>query len=383
MKNAIIFTVLLSGFFIPAMAQHPKGRFTINGKITGVQTGLVYLYYANDQNKRIKDSAAILDGKFRFLGDLSEPTMAYMQLKEEKRTQNNSANFFIEPVTITALLTLDHFPEGKFTGSKVQEEYAAVESKKMEIQKRWKVVMDTLTAVNKRSNVQFQELKDWVLQPYNAEMDNLDFSFFKDHPQSYLTAYLLRFHVSELPLDSLQMFYDKLGKQVQQATAGKDLAEEIQKIRSGSPGSVAADFNATDIQGQPLHLSDFKGKYVLLDFWASWCVPCRKGNPHLKELYAKYHEKGIEFIGVSDDDRNPTAWHKAVETDGLPWRHVLRGLNMEKLLNKIPNPGDISEKFGIQSLPTKILIDPEGKIVGRYSEEEGPLDAKLSSIFGF
>ena len=131
-----------------------------------------------------------------------------------------------------------------------------------------------------------------------------------------------------------------------------------------------------------ISLSDYKGKYVLLDFWASWCVPCRAGNPHLKELYAKYHDKGIEFIGVSDDDSKPDAWHKAVEKDGLPWRHVLRGLDMQKLMNNQPNPNDISEKYGIHTLPTKILIDPAGKIIGRYSEESEPLDAELKKIFG-
>jgi thiol-disulfide isomerase/thioredoxin len=283
---------------------------------------------------------------------------------------------------MTVVLPLNKFGDAKFTGSKTENEYATLQTKKQKMQERWQVVMDTLSAVNKRSNVEFQKLKDWVLTPYEAEAKEIDYAFFAAHPQSPVTAYMLRFHISSLPLDSLQMYYNKLEKKVQQTDDGKDLAKEIEKLRGGSPGSMAKNFTTTDINGEKLSLSDFKGKYVLLDFWASWCVPCRAGNPHLKELYAKYKDKGIEFIGISDDDRNHDAWHKAVEKDGLPWRHVLRGFDMQKLMNNEPNPNDISEKFGIHTLPTKILIDRSGKIIGRYSEEEGPLDAKLKSIFG-
>jgi len=288
----------------------------------------------------------------------------------------------MEPAMMTVILPLNKFGDATFTGSKTENEYASLQRKKQKIEERWQVVMDTLSEVNKRSNVEFQKLKDWVLQPYMAEMKDLDYNFFTSHPQTYVTANMLRYYVSSLTLDSLQMYYDRLGKKLQQTNDGKDLANQIQKLRGGSPGSMAKNFTTTDINGNKLSLSDFKGKYVLLDFWASWCVPCRASNPHLKELYTKYHDKGIEFIGISDDDSKPEAWHKAVEKDGLTWRQVLRGFDMEKLMKNEPNPRDISEKYGISSLPTKILIDRSGKIIGRYSEEEGPLDAKLKEIFG-
>ena len=373
----ILFVVMISFDGVFAQAQ-----FDLNGTVNGVNTGLMYLYYSNSKGARVKDSSIISNGKFSFKGKIDEPTMAYLALKEETRNQNHSTDFFMEPSVMTVTLPLNKFSDAKFAGSKTQAQYAALQTKKQKIQDRWKVVMDTLSAVNKRSNVQFQELKNWVLQPYHAEMEELDYAFFASHPQSPVTANMLRYYVSSLPLDSLQMYYDKLGKKVQETNDGKDLANEIEKLRGGSPGSIAKNFTATDINGKELSLSDFKGKYVLLDFWASWCVPCRAGNPHLKELYSKYKDKGIEFIGVSDDDRNHDAWHKAVEKDGLPWRHVLRGFDMEKLMNNEPNEKDISEKFGIHTLPTKILIDRSGKIIGRYSEDEGPLDAKLEEIFG-
>jgi thiol-disulfide isomerase/thioredoxin len=368
--------------FTAGAQQKTGNQFVLNGKLKGENTGIMYLYYSNSNHAREKDSAAITNGKFSFRGKIDQPTMAYLVLKEETRNQYNSTSFFMEPAVMTVVLPVNKFSDAKFTGSKTQKEFAVLQGKKQKVEERWKIVMDTLSAVNKRSNVEFQKLKDWVLTPYEAEAKEIDHAFFAAHPQSQVTAYMLRFYVSSLPLDSLQFYYDKLGKKLQQTNDGKDLANEIQKLRGGSPGSLAKDFATTDINGNELSLSDFKGKYVLLDFWASWCVPCRAGNPHLKELYAKYHDKGIEFVGVSDDDSKPGAWHKAVEKDGLPWRHILRGFDMDKLMKNEPNPKDISAKYGISSLPTKILIDRSGKIIGRYSEESGRLDAKLKEIFG-
>jgi thiol-disulfide isomerase/thioredoxin len=381
MKHTILIVLLFAAFLSPAMAQPANDRFVLHGTLSGKDNGIMYLYYSNRNNKRVMDSAVILNGKFSFKGNISGPTMAYLQLKEEQRSQNNATSFFMEPSVMTVLLGFNDFANAKFTGSRTQNEYGDLMAKKQKVQERWKTVMDTLSAVNKRSNVEFQELKDWVLQPYNAEMKEMDYSFFTKHPQSPVTAYMLRFYVSSLSLDSLQLFYSRLGRKLQQSADGKSLADEIAKIRAGSPGSVAANFTATDINGASLSLSDFKGKYVLLDFWASWCVPCRKGNPHLKELYSKYKDRGFEVIGVSDDDSKPEAWHKAVEKDALPWRHVLRGFDMQKMMKNEPNERDISAKYGIHTLPTKILIDPNGVIIGRYDEQEKALDEKLEEVF--
>ena len=166
----------------------------------------------------------------------------------------------------------------------------------------------------------------------------------------------------------------------------KTIKEDLDGLSMGSPGAKAYMFSSTELRGAPLSLSEYKGKYVLLDFWASWCVPCRKSNPHLLSLYSKYKDKGFEIIGISDDDGKPEAWHKAVEKDQIGvWKHILRGLDMDKRLKGEPNPYDISQYYGIHSLPTKILIDPNGVIIGRYGgggENDEAMDQKLSEIFG-
>ncbi|MFL5772620.1 MAG: redoxin domain-containing protein [Flavisolibacter sp.] len=380
MKKIIPFTLAML-FFTGACFSQPDGKhFSIKGKINGQEDGFVVLSYPFSSGKMIKDTSWIKNGSFEFNGKLEQPVMASLTGKVQTRSVSdpNYTTFFIEPGIITIDIEKDHFKDGKYSGSSIQKEYLELDKSKRKVEAKYRVQLDSLrTEKDHDKNAEIRER----LAPYFAEMDQADYDFFKKHPQSYVTAYMLRYHVSDLSLKDLEHYYNQLGTKIQQTTFAKDIDAEIVKLRGGSPGSMAKGFSATDINGNELRLTDYKGKYVLLDFWASWCVPCRKGNPHLKELYAKYKDKGIEFIGIADDDRAEDAWRKAVDKDGIGmWKHIRRGLKYSN--GEYDRSNDISENFGIHTLPTKILIDPEGKIVGRYSEEEEPLNKKLKDIFG-
>ena len=152
--------------------------------------------------------------------------------------------------------------------------------------------------------------------------------------------------------------------------------EEIKKMEAALPGNAAEDFTATDTVGNKISLSDYKDQYVLLDFWASWCGPCREGNPHMTEIFNKYKGKGLNIIGIADDDTTPEAWKNAIVKDGIGlWPNVLSGSGTEN---------DINDKYAIHFIPTKILIDPTGKIIGRFGDNNNSdigMDRMLSSIF--
>ncbi|MFI5131562.1 MAG: redoxin domain-containing protein [Chitinophagales bacterium] len=395
MRKKFAIVALLFALSNTLDAQKQGNRFQLKGKLVGLLEGMVYLYYSDVENKSLKDSSVITNGNFSFAGSIMGPTRAYLQLKEEKI--NNGAEVFLEPVSMKIRVKPNEFKKAELTGSKTQNEFKQLEKLKAPIRKQVQPVLDEYAKVNEiyinavrrkapEDSLDFLKEKATAIRekytPYDMQFDKVDYEFFVKNPNSYVTAYMMRFHVSEWSLDTLQMFYDKMNETIRQSSYGKDLAKAIADLRGGLPGSLAKDFSAIDINGNKLTLSGFKGRYVLLDFWASWCVPCRKGNPHLKELYAKYKDKGIEFIGVSDDDRTPDAWKKAVEKDGLPWRHVLRGFDMDKRLKGLANESEIHDRFGIYSLPTKILIDPAGMIIGRFGEEEKELDEMLVKIFG-
>ncbi|MBS1529232.1 MAG: TlpA family protein disulfide reductase [Bacteroidetes bacterium] len=155
------------------------------------------------------------------------------------------------------------------------------------------------------------------------------------------------------------------------------LQTQIKGRENSSIGNNAYAFSAKDVNGNIVSLTKYRGQYVLLDFWASWCVPCRKGNPHLRYLYSKYKSDGIEFIGISSDDRTKTLkeWRSAIAADSITrWLNILSTDLGSKL--------DISKKYSVSYLPTQIIIDPSGVIIGRFSSDDyRDLDQKLETLF--
>ncbi|MCK7554161.1 AhpC/TSA family protein [Chitinophaga sedimenti] len=381
MKNSIVLAIaLLAG--ASALAQKP---FTLKGTYHGPAANYFYLHYTGADGKYIKDSSTVLNGRFAFKGSLSGITGATLQGVTKSRGMDdpNSTFIFLEPGNMTIDVTADKFKDQIMTGSVTQKEMDALNKQKAGLKAQWAPFFKSLDSVNKIDNFQFQEMKGG-LKPYYAEMEKYDFGYIDKHPGTYLSAYLLRGYTHDMSTERMQKYYSQLSPELQ-AGIGKAMKDELDRRKIGVPGTVAHAFATTDINGAPLKLADYKGKYVLVDFWASWCLPCRKGNPHLKKLYAEYKDKGFEIIGVSDDDGKPDAWRKAVADDGIGmWKHVLRGMDREKLMAGVFNPADISKQYGIATLPTKVLIDRDGNIIGRYSggeEDDAKMDEQLKSIF--
>lgn len=379
-KSSLLILILALAIVGKGLGQ----SFQLTGTSPSNEGKWIYLYYTNINQQNQIDSVQIKNDQFVFTGKIDGPSMVYVGLKGKngRLTEQDSYRFFLEPQKKIKLRQVGkHLNKSLVEGSKTQEEYQSLRDRKEKVEERWRVVMDTLRAVNERSNVQYQELKDWVLLPYFAEIEDLDTHFFSAHPKSAATAYMLRFYTSKMGIDTLQKYYDALGTELQQSSNGRSLAKKMANIRKGSVGSIAMDFTAVELNGQKLQLAAFKGKYVLLDFWASWCVPCRKSNPHLKKLYHRYHDQGLEVIGVSDDDGKRDKWEAAVQKDGVDiWHNVLRGYD-SRIKPGEENPKDISTKFGVQVLPTKILIDPNGVIIGKYRGDETGLDEALHTAF--
>ncbi|WEK21629.1 MAG: TlpA disulfide reductase family protein [Candidatus Pedobacter colombiensis] len=382
MKRLLFFSLaaLLS---LPGFAQkNDLSDFSIAGKITGKRTGFVYLFYPVGEGFKA-DSAAIRNGTFLFKGRLAEPVMGHVAAARNIRDNDdpNTAEIFIGPGKMNLTVTYGAFKKVVLKGSLSNDEYAELTLEKESIRKE----MEPLSRAyrNEKDHEKAAAIKE-QFGPFNARMDKIDWTFINTHPDSYVSAFLMRFKMGSLSIADAKAIYNAWTEKIRNSTSGKEIYREITELESGSPGSTAKVFSATDINGEKLSLSDFKGKkYVLIDFWASWCVPCRKGNPHLLSLYGKYKGKGLEIIGVAGDDSNPEAWKKAVEKDQIGvWKHVLSGLKMTD--KGFDSSNDITKGYGIHSLPTKILIDKEGIIIGRYGgggENDEAMDKKMAEIF--
>ena len=270
----------------------------------------------------------------------------------------NIIDFFLEPTTMTATLKYDDFKEIKVTGSKTQLEYEM-------LQKQY-------DAIDKNSDSLYEKFS------------NVNREFVINHPGSYVSAFELSLYKTRWPIDSVKSLYKKLTPSIQNSISGKEERKTIDEIENNSEGRKAKEFKRVDIDGKEISLSDFKGKYVLLDFWGSWCVPCRQSMPHLIKLFKKYHESGFEIIGVAEEyDSTDLAWRAAVKKDKTYiWYNVL-STPLTDTDQKIKNSSSIVKKFGVKVFPTKILIDKTGVIIGRYrgTDDEAALDKKLSELF--
>lgn len=391
-----IFSVLFIGFTNECEAQ---GKYKIDGTVTGFNEGKIYVLTGNKI-----DSVQVTKGKFQISGNLENPVenIALAKVSDtRKMTDKTYVSLFVEAVPMTLQVNYADFPNAKLKGSKAQDDAYKYNAITQNIKLKYKKELDHFDAIRKkyddaREAKKSEEVLEAIkyedndargrLEPMYKDYETASLKFMKDNSQSYYSLYLLRSYSSKLTYDEAKAYYDSFNPLYKKGELAKELVTEIENMKKGVPGAQAGPFNKNDINGNPIKLEDFKGKYVLIDFWASWCVPCRKGNPHLLKLYAEYKPKGLEILGVSDDDRNEDKWKKAVEKDGIGvWRHVLRGLQYkEGTYERINIDQDISEGYNIHVLPTKILVDPNGIVVARYDggEEDDPrMDADLKRIF--
>ena len=378
--NKHVFAAACVAALCAACAQQPKDRFTLDGTVEGWDGQYVYLTYHKDSVK-VEDSTLVQGGKFHFEGSLQRVTSAMLngKLTGDIYVPGTLRTFYMEPTAMTIALDTADLSKSIVEGSATQAGVDSLEAQREAIMAEAKSIED---AMAKETDHEKQAEMREQLEPYQERANKLYDAYIVSHPASVAAADYMQFRIANMTFEEAQKLYDAFTPEVKQTLAAQEIAKELDVLARVRPGQPAPDFEATDVNGKPFRLSDLRGNYVVIDFWASWCVPCRKSNPHMKEMYAKYHDKGLEYVYVADNDNQPDAWRKAIEEDGLEaFHHVLRGMKMSRENGewKFDRTNDISDKYAIHFLPTKYLIDREGNIVGKLDSDE--LDAKLKEIF--
>ena len=359
--------------------QKAVDSFVLNGKTGDKNLDSVSIIYINGAGKIIQETVAAINGDFRITGLINQPTFSHILFKHKgevigKRDVELKRNTaYLNPGEM--IISKVPPPNGylEISGSPAQEEWKTLYQKTKANDKS----IDSLTALlspanhSGQGNAADNKLKASI-KVLKAKQTKENYDYFVSHPDSYVTADRIKYFTSAMSLDSIKAVYGKFSPRIKASVDGGRLAAEIKAREAGRPGTIAFPFEVKDRSSKDLSLVSLKGKYVLLDFWATWCVPCRASMPHMISLYKKYKGDHFELIGIGDDDRNVKNWEAAIDSDGTGlWPQTLRGLDTAKYLKGIDNPRDLGQQYGVRALPTKILIDPQGKIVGRFDGQNG------------
>lgn len=360
----------------------PNRDFHLEGTIDGCEGDTINLHYSGADDKPVMASCKIENGKFHFDGTLGASfDQAALMVGNPTHIARNTkyCHFYLEPSENEVALKVDDFQHPMVMGSDTQSELMA-------FNQTIKAENDKMDELNKKFDAaQSAEEHDAIraeMAPISAKISKAQMDYIKAHPQSNLNMEFIFWNMSDMKYEDLKSAYNNLNAEQKASQRGRMIEEELKTKEVTQPGCEAFVIKKNDVMtGKPFDMSKLRGKYVVIDFWATWCVPCRKSNPHMLELYKKYNKKGLEFIFVADDDRNEAGLKKAIQQDGLQkMHHVLRGLQRVPGTHDYDKSNDISDKYGVHSLPTKYLIDKEGKIVGIFDSEE--LDKKLEELLG-
>ena len=343
----------------------PSTEYSINGTTDIADGEMIQLSFRVSDDSTFRDSCAVTNGTFTFAGTVETPKMAYISRGPIKYIDESVRPLMIEPGNITVALTGDNFSTAEVTGSAHTQQMDSLNG-------QIKVLYDQMKDLNKQyAAVQNDTAAVADLQKkYMALSDQvkeMNVNFVKTHPASYYSPVVMRNIKSDMTLDEIKEIYNSWTPEIQAADAAT--AKYIAALENIQPGAKAPEITGKDQNGNEVSLSGLKGKVVLLDFWATWCGPCRASLPHIKEVFEKYHDKGLEVLAVSRD-RSEEPWKEYIANSGM---------GMENYVNIYDAPVNNAANYAIQYIPSKFIIDAEGNMVGRFDNPD-ELDAKLAEI---
>lgn len=383
MKNKILYGFFLMLSPLLSIAQD-ESNFRLDGTLNNVANMpvRVLLYYPS-RGENVMDSVDVRNGKYSFSGTIENPLRAdlYARYKNGNASNLNMSNdilsLFIQPGNIQ-ISSDGTFSNATVTGSAANDEFLKLKAAAAPYENSISPLIAQYNEYKKSNNADSMNSIAARITQIQSKMTHTVYGgYIQNNPQSPIALYALQQYAGRLIKNpkEIQGLYNNLPENLRSTTDGRRFADLIRFSALTDLGKTAPDFIQNDTIGNPIALSSYRGKYVLLQFWAGFAVSSRAENRKLIPLYNKYHTRGFDILGVSLDQAKPdgsgkNTWLNAIAQDKLPWAQVS---DLQFWNNAV------AKKYGVTSLPVSFLVDPNGKIVARYLSVN-ELDKKLAQL---
>ena len=366
--------IITSALLFVACNNLKDNEFLISGTANGIENGKkVFIEVQTETGSLAKDTAVVTDGKFELKGITEEIDLGFIRIEneqinlplilEEGKIEINIVKDSLHKSTLGGTPNNDKFQKFNTESRAISEKVAKFEKDNGPEMQKAQMSNDTVT-INKL-------LKEY--KKFQNEMNDYSKKFIKENPDAYLSVLLLENFLMRqyLTPEEIKSYFEGLDKDVKETKSGKKIKTALDSMSAIVIGKPAPNFSAPSPEGKTISLKESLGKVTIIDFWASWCGPCRAENPNVVALYNEFHPQGLNIIGVSLD-KDAAKWKEAIAKDGLIWPHVSN-------LKFWEDP--IAKQYNVQSIPATFILDEKGNIVAKDLRGE-ELRAKVAALLG-